>query len=292
MTDSDDLAPLALAEHYLEIGQPQAGLAALDRSGGTALETSRYWELRARALVDLGRHRDALDAARTGLRASADDTALLSLAARAAAELGDLPDAERLVLAALRNDSEDPDLLAQYALLLVRAGQTQKAHAVLARAERVDPLDATVVRTRAILSFLAGRDREARRHGRRLLEEVDPADPVAHAVLGATAADRGAAGLASRHLDETARYDVRDHAVAGVAREARIDAHWLLWPMRPIARFGPGVLWMVGLGGALLFDTIGLGPLGLIWLAAYVLLALYSWTVAPLARRYLERRLG
>jgi tetratricopeptide (TPR) repeat protein len=258
--------------------------------GGAAAENADAWRLRAWALADLERHREALEAARSGLRIEPDDTYLLALGSRAAAELGDLPEAERLVLAALRIDPDDAELLAQYALLLVRGGQAKKAAAVLARAERIDPENGTVVRAQAMLAFLAGDDRDARRHGERILADV-PDDPVGHAILGATASVRGAAGKASRHLDETARYDVRDNATAAAAREARIEAHWLLWPMRPVNRFGPAVLWIVGIGGALVLDTIGLGPLGLIWIGTYVLLAIYSWTVAPLARRFLRRRI-
>lgn len=288
MTETDS-SGLTLAEHFLHMGRPDAALEALARVGGTAAENADAWRLRAWALADLERHGEALEAARSGLRIEPDDTSLLALGSRAAAELGDLPEAERLVLAALRIDPDDAELLAQYSLLLVRGGQAKKAAAVLARAERIDPEDPTVVRAQALLAFLAGDDRDARRHGERILADV-PDDPVGHAVLGATASARGAAGTASRHLDETARYDVRDHATAALAREARIEAHWLLWPMRLVNRFGPAALWIVGIGGAFVLDSLGAGPLGLIWLAAYVMLAIYSWTVAPLARRILQRR--
>ena len=291
MTEQDQLRGLALAQHYLQIGRPDAVLETLARAGGDAVESAYAWGLRASALLDLERYAEALESAQAGLRIDPDDTWVLALGARAAAERGDLAEAERLLLAALRLDPEDAELLAQYALLLVRGGQSGKAAAVLARAERLDPEDATVARAQALLAFLSGDDRGARRHGERILAD-DPGDPVGHAVLGATASSRGAAGVATRHFDETARYDVTDRWAVDAAREARIQAHWLLWPMRVVNRFGPAVLWIVGIGGGFALDALGLSLLGLIWILTYVLLAVYSWTVAPLARRWLARRWG
>lgn len=291
MTEIRARDTLALAEHYLLIGQPQGALQTLGRVDAAALEEPAYWRTRAAALLDLDQAAAALDAARSGLRLNADDPWLLSLASRAAEGLGDLAEAERLILAALRLWSENPGWLCQYAVLLARGGDARKAARVQERAEHVAPDDPIVIRTRALLAYLAGDDGGARRHGERLLEH-DPEDPAAYAILGATAAVRGDASRAARYFDERARYDVRDHAAAAVAREARIRAHWLFAPLRPFTRFGPGRVWLVAIGVGFLLNAAGLGTLAFGWAVAYIVLVVYSWTVPPLARRYLEWRMG
>src|SRR6185503_17605352 len=76
VTETDN-SGLTLAEHFLHMGRPDAALEALERVGGAAAENADAWRLRAWALADLERHREALDAAKSGLRIEPDDTYLL-----------------------------------------------------------------------------------------------------------------------------------------------------------------------------------------------------------------------
>ncbi len=58
---------LAVAFHYLEVGQPQRALAALDGLAGAGLEEPRAWFARGQALYDLERYAEAADVAKAGL---------------------------------------------------------------------------------------------------------------------------------------------------------------------------------------------------------------------------------
>jgi Flp pilus assembly protein TadD len=283
---------LDLAGHYLEIGRPERALSALDDSGAEHEANARFWLLRAHALAQLERHDDALRAAREGLTVEPESVELLDVAADAAAELRDFEEAERLRLAALRLDPDDPQLLAGYAMLLARCRQLDKADRVLARAESVDPDDPAVMAARAAVAYFKGDDRSSRRHGERLLSEWDPDHPAGHAFAGLHHARRGSAGRAQRHFESAARYDVSDHELADVAREARIDAHWSLLPMRPITRFGPGPVWLVSIAVMGALFALGLQTAALVWALVYIAYVVYTWTIAPLARKLLERRLS
>ncbi|MDQ3328977.1 MAG: hypothetical protein M3506_10715, partial [Chloroflexota bacterium] len=70
---------LALARRYIEIGQPERALQALDAAGGDVLHAALYWRLRAQAFLQMERYPDAQDALMTGLAEGPDDIVLLYL---------------------------------------------------------------------------------------------------------------------------------------------------------------------------------------------------------------------
>lgn len=280
---------LALAGHYLDVEQPRRALDVLAGLGGGAPEQPEFWEVRAQALLDLERFDEALQAAEEGLRRDADSLVLLSLAAAAEARLGRLEDAEAHLLAALRLEPESTFLLAAYADLLMRGDALEKAERVLERAERVDPDDPGVIRARITLAYVQKKDREAERHSRRLLAEVDPEDPYGHAMLGAQATSRGAFRRASEHFDTVARHDLSDPAGVGLAREGRVHAHPVFWPLWPIQRFGAAKLWVAAIGTFALLRAAGFEEALVVLLPIYLVWIAYTWIVPPLARRWLGR---
>src|SRR5205085_2777003 len=71
---------LGLARHYLSIGNPKRALAELEQTG-EGLDAAEYWVIRAEALFELGRWRDAAEAARRGLEVDADHVTLLDVLA-------------------------------------------------------------------------------------------------------------------------------------------------------------------------------------------------------------------
>jgi tetratricopeptide (TPR) repeat protein len=279
---------LALALHYLDIEQPRRALEMLDRSEND-LDEPEYWLLRARALVGVERHAEAIAAASAGLRLDPDDVELLHVNAVAQTGIGDLAAAERSLLAALRIAAEHPVLLAQYALLVARAGQLEKARRLLDEAERLDPSQPVVSYARGVIAYLSGNDKEASKHADVMLAD-DPEESSALAFRGAVLAERGSTREARRHFEAAARLDPSDARVVRAARETRFATHPLLWPLLPLQRFGPAKVWLgwIALLGILLalgLDTVA-GILGLVYLAFVV----YSWTVGPLTVRWLRRR--
>jgi hypothetical protein len=96
---------------------------------------------------------------------------------------------------------------------------------------------------------------------------------------------------AVRHFEQAARLDPSDPEVAHVTRWNRVLTHPTQWPIYPIQRFGPIRVWV-----AYLVVIAIAGATGLWWLAApivilYLFMVVYSWTIAPLARWWMHRRI-
>ena len=279
-----------LAEHYLDISQPQRALDVLGRGDGL-LDDGRYWALHCAALIDLDRDREAVAAAEAGLQLDPEDTTLLRLHALACGNAGDLAMAERSLLSALAEDSGDPRLLAEYAILLARGAQLDKAARVLDEAERLDPLDGRVVAARGIVAYLGGDDSTTKKRAEQLLA-TDPDARPGHLLRGAVLSSRGSARAARRHYETAARLDPSDAAVVAAAHDARRVAHPMLWPIYPVIRFGAMRTWLGFIVLAGLAFASHVKALVAVVIVGYLFMVVYSWTVAPLFVRYMRRRRG
>src|SRR5881409_2698008 len=98
---ADDPKALALARHYLEIENPKRALEALERSHADELESPEFWELRADALLRLGRYGEGARAAREGLARDPDEIVLLDLLCLCELNLDNLSSAEQALDRAL-----------------------------------------------------------------------------------------------------------------------------------------------------------------------------------------------
>jgi hypothetical protein len=81
-----------------------------------------------------------------------------------------------------------------------------------------------------------------------------------------------------------------DRDLADAAAEARLWAHPLLVPLRPIARLGMFKSWAIAVGIMLTLRAVGLPLVAALFSLAWFLLCVYSWVVPPLLRRWLRRR--
>jgi tetratricopeptide (TPR) repeat protein len=279
---------LALAQHFLDIDQPRRALDVLEGRQND-LDDPEFWELRATALIELDRHREAVDAAARGLDLDPDDIGLLLMSALAHKGTGDLAAAERALLAALRLDAENAALLSQYALLVASAGQLDKARRLLDEAERIDPLAAYVVQARGVIAFLSGDDDAAARHAESILAE-HPEEYAAHLLRGSALSQRGWSRAARGHFETAARLDPADAQVAQIARRSRWATHPLMWPLLPFQRFGPGKVWLAYIALFAVTAGLGIGWLTIALVVSYLVLVVYSWTVPPLLLRWLRWR--
>ena len=204
-------------------------------------------------------------------------------------ELNDLPGAEEALLAALDEWPESPTLICHYALACARGGQFQKAAQLVERAAQLDPEDIDVLRTRAQVAQVAG-DRKAGKYIDELLA-ADPDDRVGHALRGNLLVERSDIHGAVRHFEHATRLDPTDHDTAHVTRFNRTLTHWSQWPIYPIQRFGPMKVW----GAYIVFFLIAsaTGVVKYVWpvIVVYLVMVVYSWTAAPLARWWMQRRL-
>ncbi len=285
---------LTIARHYLAVGQPARALAALDGLAGDALNDTLVSALRGQALYELDRYDEAAAIARAGLAHTPESIALLYLLCNCEAQLGDLAAAERAILSALRLDPEDPDLLCRYAHLVAMAGQLAKAERLVDEAARLDPDAPAVARARVALAYVRADDRAVDRQSRQLLM-ADPDDDYGHRMLGVAMANTGQMAPAARHLGVAVRLDPTDRELAEAARESRLWAHPLLWPLRPLNSFSPArvYIWLGMI--ALVFVLLALGydwapGLILVLVLVYCVFCVYSWVAPPLLRLWLRWR--
>lgn len=284
-----DAQQMALAEHYLDVGQPARTLELLSSADGDSFERPDYWRLRTAALYELERYEEAVRAAGEGLARDPHWIPLLYLRAMAEGELDKLADAERSILAALELDPEDPYLLCGYARLCARGGQLAKGERLVEEAARVDPENPSVIQMRGFVAYLRGRDRKAQKLGEEALA-IDPESSSAHSLRGAAQLERGDVRGARRSFETAIRDDPTDRALGEAVRGTRVATHPLLWPIMPLERLGVAGSWVAAMAVIFGLRALGLGTASGIALIVWIAIVVYSWTAAPAAVRWLERR--
>jgi tetratricopeptide (TPR) repeat protein len=270
------------ARHLVALGRFAEALEKLGQSFDA--EDSLFWWLRGVALFGLDRIDEALDAARSGLRVEPESALLLDLTALCHSSRGELIEAEEAVLAALRTDAEDAELLALYALIVAKAGQIEKARKLVAQARRVDPENTSALRVESAIAVSRGDDREALLRGQEMLA-LNPEDPHAHMLTGGVLHDRGDVDDAAEYLRSAVVNDPSDPIAAQVARENLAWRHPLMWPLRPVQKFGPAKVWIAGIVLLLIARSTKNTPVMLTVGIAWLVYCVYSWVVPPLVRR-------
>lgn len=270
------------AQHLIALRRPQDALTELDQDFDS--ESPYHWWLRALALFGASRVDDALNAAASGLRIDPEYALLLDVVARCHVTRGDLVKAEEAVLAALREDAEDADLLALYARIVAQAGQLEKARKLIAQARRIDPENVTALRVEAALAVARGDDREALLRSREMLA-LDPEDAHAHRLTGEVLHGRGDVHAAADFLRAAVVNDPRDPGAADVARENLAWRHALMWPLRPLHKFGAAKVWIAGIALLLLARSTGSSRVTLAAGVLWISYCIYSWVVPAIVRR-------
>lgn len=273
------------ALHLIALSRPKEALVELDKSFDP--ESARDWWVRALALFGASRLEESLQAVGSGLKVNPDYKLLFDVAARVHFHRGDLARAEEAVLAGLRIETEDADMLALYARIVAKAGQVDKAKKLIAEARRVDPENTTAMHVEAAIATSSGDDIEALSISREILA-IDPENTYAHLVAGQTLHDRGDVHEAAEHLRTAVVNNPNDSRAAEIARENLAWRHPLMWPLRPVHKFGAAKVWVVGIVLLLLArstqNSTVMVTVGLTWLA-YVL---YSWVVPPIVRQMVK----
>lgn len=270
------------AQHLIALGRSEEALAELARSFDA--DDPLEWWLRGLALLSLERSENALDAVASGLRLDPESPLLLDLAARCHFHRGDLIAAERAALAALRADAEDADLLALYALIVATAGQLEKAKKLIAEARRVDPENESALGVEAALAVSRGDDREGLLRSRELLA-INPEHATAHALTGNLLYNRGDVDDATEHLRTAVVSEPSDADWAEIARLNLLWRHPLMWPLRPLQRFGIAPVWIAAIVVIFLTRLTRNDTITLIVVFAWIAYCVYSWIVPPIVRR-------
>jgi tetratricopeptide (TPR) repeat protein len=284
-----DAAGIARAQALLVAHRPEEALRELAALPAGAATSPMAYQLRATALNRLERSAEAADAARAGLAAGGPDPDLLGELGHALREQGDLPAAERALLDGLALAPADVDLLCAYSRLCMDAGQLEKAAMLVERAVAGAPEAQIVYATRIRLAYAQGKDAEAQRISRDFVAAY-PESPAAHAALGGTSAVRGQIRPAYAGLRQAAAGAPTDADFAAAAMQARVASHPLLWPLRPIERFGAIKTWLVAVAVIFGLRAAGLAPLAVLAALLWFAICVYSWVVPPLMRRWMLRR--
>lgn len=216
----DERDPVAVAEWYVEIGRAREALDALRDADPMNFRTA---ELRARALLVLGRFAEAEEQARQALAFFPEDVSLLALLASVQmatnAEV-----AEATVLDGLKLDPENLRLLQLGVIVRLQQGKYEAAETMLERAMRISPDQCQGVRTLFLLA--ASESSEAREASRELLRQF-PDEAYSHYIAG-LAALNGPWWRGMRHLREAAALRPDDPVIVETARGMRA---WYMWPI-------------------------------------------------------------
>jgi tetratricopeptide (TPR) repeat protein len=237
--------PLFRARHDLARRRPDRALHTLATVTSTELESAEFWALRARALHQLDRWNDAVEAACTGLAIAPGDVELLDLLALAQLAGGKRRQARATIEHALELYPEEPVLHAHHALILMRSAKRRrlfaryrKARAAVDEALRLDPSCDAALRVRAGIAALS-RDRSAAEYSAELLS-LDPDDERAHVIAGLAHQSRGNVAAGLRHYVEAARLDPSDRQLVWLGRRSRILQGRFAAPARLALRVGRG----------------------------------------------------
>ena len=289
---NDHDSALELAHHYLEIGNDRAALDALERANPDSLEDADYWTIRSAALRGLDRPGEAADAARRGLELDPEDISLLDSLALAELDRDHFGSALHALDAALVLAPGEPVLHAHRALALARSKRHVEARAAVQSALALAPDNVSVLRARAQVALIAGDDAATVREYAADLLERAPDDQVGHAVLGSMSARQKDYRRSARELAEAARVDPSNRLVAEGAREARVYAHPVLAPVRPIWRFGRWRAYLLFIGLSITLAAFHETTLRLILAGVWIILVVLSRAGPPLLRRLERRKYG
>lgn len=243
--------------------------------------------IRAESLLQLERSSESADAAERGLERSPEDVELLDLLALARLQGDRCNEAIQVLSKALELAPDSPILLSHKALAAARLGRFGSARDLVAQAMRLAPDYVPVLRVRAQVACLAD-DEHASKYVDELLER-EPEDAIGHALRGNLAIRQKRYVSASRAFSEAARLDPSDAEFAEVAGKARVAAHPLLAPVRPIWRFGRWRSYFLYLTLIFILAGAGLQSLRVAVVAIWVSLVLLSW-IGPRLIRWRRRR--
>jgi predicted Zn-dependent protease len=286
---SQDEQIFTMAAHWVQIERPEQALETLGGLSGDAAVSVRAAILRGAALHALERYDEAVNVLRDGIGRHGPAVPLLDLLGRSLGELGRLGEAEAAFLDALRVQPAEPGLLCGYARICVLAGQSDKASALVERAASYAPEDPLIVRMRAQVAFARGKDRAMLRYGREAMA-IDPQDQAAQVLYGSASMLTGDPTSGRRLLGAAAASRPGDPELLEAAREAKLAAHPLMWPLRPLARFNPLVVWAAAVAVIFVLQGAGLSRLAGVAVVVWLVFCAYSWIAPPLLRRWLGRR--
>lgn len=281
---------LLLARRYLEMEHFSQALDTLNYLPETLLTDPEHWLIRGHALHGLKDYEKAADAAKSGLSYYSENPRLLYLHCICQERLHNLETAEKAILILLGMDPENPDYLCQYALMVAEVGQLDKAESLVEEAARIAPDFPWVLEMRVMLAHLRCKNKKVTRLSRDLLA-FDPENRYGHIMLAGNLWDTGKLANAAPHYQTAIQMDPNDKDVAKFARKSRVEAHWLLWPVRPFSRtIGIFCLFLFMLLAPLTLMMLGLDKVAPYTVLLVFIILIYGSIMPSILKWWFKRR--
>jgi len=198
-------------------------------------------------------------------------------------------EAERVWIELLREYPLDADCYAAYAELMLTTLHIDKARRLAAEGLRHAPQHAGCLYLVTLVDFVAGSRREASASLQQLLHE-HPEHVNSGIALALALSERGDNRSALRVAQQMLRQRPDSVPMLNLVRALKCRAHWSMWPLYPVQRWG----WAGSIGVTLLaFIALGLGQAVLppavhgALLILWVTYVVYSWTWPRLLRRWM-----
>lgn len=263
-------------------------LQMLDSWSDPPLGDWSYWYIRGVAESFTEKHQKAFHSLIECMAINPENTATLYYLAHTYESLDQPEKAEETYLRALSIDPEDTSLLSSYSLLVLKHGQVEKADLLLKMAEELDPEDQEVISDRIMYHYVHGDMRKADAGLARLLE-LYPDSQFAHTLGGQLKHIQEQPRSALRRFKTSISLDPTDIETAKLAREVKVDSHWLLTP-RTVFRQRFFIILMIAFG----ISSIG-GLLRQTWIILLVgipmaLFSIYYYLLCPIIQRLVKSR--
>ena len=99
-------------------------------------------------------------------------------------------------------------------------------------------------------------------------------------------------GAGSQQLSSAAYLSGGERDVSKQAREARVNAHWLLYPLRFIHRIGGAKIWVGFIGAYFILRRVGPPVVATAVILTYLVIVVYSWVIPPIVRWWFNYQYG
>lgn len=280
---------LKLAEHYLDIDQPQKCIEVLQ-----GLDTFEEVEediitLTALAQYNLGQKQDSYDTCRKGLAINPLSHSLLELAADTSSQLGDQIEAENLILRALEEYPYSSSLYVCYASILLASYKFEEAEKMIIIASEMDPGSQEVKAFFFQMQTVVDNQKHAKSLALSLLEN-DPDSVIGHLGLATYYLNRGQVTQAKKHALIVAEQNPGSNTIAEIARSVKLYSHFLYIPIRPVLYFGIGGFWLLGIITMLTLVAFASSETLMLFFKFYFAFLLYTWVMPTILETAQERR--
>jgi tetratricopeptide (TPR) repeat protein len=205
-------------------------------------------------------------------------------------QAGEAEQAEALVLQLLRENPYDADLCARYARLMLRTLHFDKAQRLAAEAVRLDPGSDAGLRAQALCDLVTKRRTMDSAALQRMLQQHPDDYHTLELVLVALLQD-GRTHAAHAVAQTLLRARPDDPVALQRVQALALQAHWTMWPLYPLTRFGWPAVIALWLGSVLALNLLRKVSPPLAALLSPLLLGyvVYSWVWPPLLKRWLQR---